>query len=163
MVNICYILKCKHEAVVIYPTLRCVKKVAGCQCFITSSTGSHVQWLSNHFVLVTYNSTGCSVSKLHCVKKSVWFIRCGVFVQQEISRHLRPTTLRALYGKDKVKNAVHCTDLPDDGVLEVGAMSLTHTHIVPSMCRRVHPHDFLCVAPLILQIGFLIVFQSMHK
>uniref|UniRef100_A0A8D3BPF7 Nucleoside diphosphate kinase homolog 7 n=1 Tax=Scophthalmus maximus TaxID=52904 RepID=A0A8D3BPF7_SCOMX len=37
----------------------------------------------------------------------------------EIARHLRPATLRALYGKDKVKNAVHCTDLPDDGVLEV--------------------------------------------
>ncbi|KAM7012796.1 nucleoside diphosphate kinase homolog 7 [Tautogolabrus adspersus] len=37
----------------------------------------------------------------------------------EISRHLRPNTLRALYGKDKVKNAVHCTDLPEDGVLEV--------------------------------------------
>uniref|UniRef100_A0A3Q3AVJ2 Nucleoside diphosphate kinase homolog 7 n=1 Tax=Kryptolebias marmoratus TaxID=37003 RepID=A0A3Q3AVJ2_KRYMA len=36
-----------------------------------------------------------------------------------IARHLRPNTLRALYGKDKVRNAVHCTDLPEDGVLEV--------------------------------------------
>uniref|UniRef100_A0A8C9Y5Y1 Nucleoside diphosphate kinase homolog 7 n=1 Tax=Sander lucioperca TaxID=283035 RepID=A0A8C9Y5Y1_SANLU len=43
---------------------------------------------------------------------------CGP-VDPEISRHLRPTTLRALYGKDKVKNAVHCTDMPEDGVLEV--------------------------------------------
>ncbi|KAM7388668.1 hypothetical protein PAMP_024828 [Pampus punctatissimus] len=42
-----------------------------------------------------------------------------VFSQQEIAQHLRPTTLRALYGKDKVKNAIHCTDLPEDGVLEV--------------------------------------------
>lgn len=39
--------------------------------------------------------------------------------QQEIARHLRPRTLRALYGIDKVKNAVHCTDLPEDGLLEV--------------------------------------------
>ncbi|XP_054876177.1 nucleoside diphosphate kinase 7 [Poeciliopsis prolifica] len=37
----------------------------------------------------------------------------------EIARHLRPNTLRGLYGKDKVRNAVHCTDLPEDGVLEV--------------------------------------------
>ncbi|XP_015249939.1 PREDICTED: nucleoside diphosphate kinase 7 [Cyprinodon variegatus] len=37
----------------------------------------------------------------------------------EIARLLRPNTLRALYGKDIVRNAVHCTDLPEDGVLEV--------------------------------------------
>ena len=37
----------------------------------------------------------------------------------EIARALRPQTLRAKYGADKVKNAVHCTDLPEDGVLEV--------------------------------------------
>ena len=38
---------------------------------------------------------------------------------QEIARHIRPRTLRALYGKDKVKNAVHCTDLAEDASLEV--------------------------------------------
>jgi len=27
--------------------------------------------------------------------------------------------LRALYGKDKIKNAVHCTDLAEDTTLEV--------------------------------------------
>jgi nucleoside-diphosphate kinase len=32
---------------------------------------------------------------------------------------LRPRTLRALFGVDKVQNAVHCTDLPEDGLLEV--------------------------------------------
>eukprot|EP00118_Oscarella_pearsei_P000846 m.5952 g.5952 ORF g.5952 m.5952 type:complete len:371 (+) comp14541_c0_seq1:82-1194(+) len=37
----------------------------------------------------------------------------------EIARHLRPRTLRAMFGKDKIQNAVHCTDLPDDGELEV--------------------------------------------
>lgn len=37
----------------------------------------------------------------------------------DIAKTLRPTTLRALFGKDRVKNAVHCTDLPEDGVLEV--------------------------------------------
>ncbi|XP_014665953.1 PREDICTED: nucleoside diphosphate kinase 7-like isoform X2 [Priapulus caudatus] len=37
----------------------------------------------------------------------------------EIGRQLRPHTLRAKYGKDKIKNAIHCTDLPEDGILEV--------------------------------------------
>lgn len=37
----------------------------------------------------------------------------------EIACHLRPRSLRALYGKTKIKNAVHCTDLPTDGLLEV--------------------------------------------
>ena len=37
----------------------------------------------------------------------------------EIARHLRPNTLRAKYGKDKIKNALHCTDLPEDSTLEV--------------------------------------------
>ncbi len=37
----------------------------------------------------------------------------------EMARTLRPQTLRALFGFDKIKNAVHCTDLPDDAPLEV--------------------------------------------
>lgn len=37
----------------------------------------------------------------------------------EIARKLRPNTIRAKFGKTKVMNAVHCTDLPDDAILEV--------------------------------------------
>ena len=37
----------------------------------------------------------------------------------EIARHLRPDTIRAKFGQDKIKNALHCTDLPDDSILEV--------------------------------------------
>merc|ERR1711959_29922 len=36
-----------------------------------------------------------------------------------IARTLRPHTLRAKYGHDKIRNAIHCTDLPEDGGLEV--------------------------------------------
>jgi len=34
-----------------------------------------------------------------------------------MARTVRPKSLRAVYGKDKGKNGVHCTDLPEDGVL----------------------------------------------
>lgn len=37
----------------------------------------------------------------------------------EVAKHLRPGTIRAKYGVDRVQNAVHCTDLPEDGLLEV--------------------------------------------
>ncbi|XP_076348135.1 nucleoside diphosphate kinase homolog 7 [Tachypleus tridentatus] len=37
----------------------------------------------------------------------------------ELARLLRPHTLRAKFGTDRVKNALHCTDLPEDGILEV--------------------------------------------
>ncbi|XP_059530132.1 nucleoside diphosphate kinase 7 isoform X4 [Myotis daubentonii] len=48
---------------------------------------------------------------------------CGP-ADPEIARHLRPGTLRAVFGKSKIQNAVHCTDLPEDGLLEVQAAVL---------------------------------------
>ena len=38
---------------------------------------------------------------------------------QELARLIRPNSLRALYGRTKAKNAIHCTDLLDDALLEV--------------------------------------------
>ena len=43
---------------------------------------------------------------------------CGP-ADPEMARDLRPHTLRALFGTSKAQNAVHCTDLEEDGVLEV--------------------------------------------
>ena len=34
-----------------------------------------------------------------------------------------------MFGKDKIKNAVHCTDLPDDGVLEVSVCVQLSVHV----------------------------------
>jgi len=42
---------------------------------------------------------------------------CGP-ADPEIGRHIRPDTIRAKFGQSKVKNAIHCTDLPEDGPLE---------------------------------------------
>ena len=36
----------------------------------------------------------------------------------EIAKVLRPKTLRSIFGVDRVRNVCHCTDLPEDGVLE---------------------------------------------
>ena len=36
----------------------------------------------------------------------------------EIAKNLRPNTLRARFGIDRCLNAIHCTDLPEDGTLE---------------------------------------------
>jgi len=43
---------------------------------------------------------------------------CGAH-DPEIASHLQPNSVRARFGSSKVKNAVHCTDLPEDGPLEV--------------------------------------------
>ncbi|CAG9856172.1 unnamed protein product [Phyllotreta striolata] len=43
---------------------------------------------------------------------------CGP-MDSEIARQIRPHTLRAQFGRDKYLNAVHCTDLPEDVVLEL--------------------------------------------
>lgn len=37
----------------------------------------------------------------------------------EIAKNLRPNTLRAKFGHTRTQNGVHCTDLPEDGQLEV--------------------------------------------
>lgn len=37
----------------------------------------------------------------------------------ELARVLRPESLRARLGLSTIKNGVHCTDLEEDGVLEV--------------------------------------------
>ncbi len=36
-----------------------------------------------------------------------------------MAKTVRGKSIRAVYGKDKGRNAVHCTDLDEDGVLEV--------------------------------------------
>jgi nucleoside-diphosphate kinase len=42
---------------------------------------------------------------------------CGP-LEPSLAKLLRPRSLRALFGKDSVRNAVHCTDLPEDGEME---------------------------------------------
>ncbi|EGB03788.1 hypothetical protein AURANDRAFT_59582 [Aureococcus anophagefferens] len=43
---------------------------------------------------------------------------CGPW-DVNFAKEIRPQTIRAKFGIDGVKNAVHCTDLPDDGESEV--------------------------------------------
>ena len=36
-----------------------------------------------------------------------------------MAKELQPGTIRAIYAQDNIRNALHCTDLPTDGELEV--------------------------------------------
>ena len=39
-------------------------------------------------------------------------------VDPVLAKHIRPNTIRALFGSNRVHNAVHCTDLAEDGIIE---------------------------------------------
>ncbi len=39
-------------------------------------------------------------------------------INPQLAKVVRPQSLRALFGNDAIKNAVHCTDLSCDGVME---------------------------------------------
>ena len=43
---------------------------------------------------------------------------CGP-MDPEIAKNLRPGTIRARFGHSRTVNAIHCTDLEEDGQLEV--------------------------------------------
>jgi len=43
---------------------------------------------------------------------------CGPW-DVNMAKELHPNTLRAIHGRDRVRNAIHCTDLPKDGLIEV--------------------------------------------
>jgi nucleoside-diphosphate kinase len=47
-------------------------------------------------------------------------------IDPELGKQIRPKSLRAQFGVDKVKNAIHATDLPEDGVLEVSYYSFSY-------------------------------------
>ena len=68
---------------------------------------------------MTELSSGTAIALLLTGDDAVNRLRdvCGPYLP-EIARHLRPDSVRAVYGVDAVRNAVHCTDLPLDGPLE---------------------------------------------
>ncbi|GLG96427.1 Nucleoside diphosphate kinase 7 [Gryllus bimaculatus] len=55
----------------------------------------------------------------------------------EMARHLRPGSLRARFGVDRVQMGLHCSDLPEDGPLE--SCVIEYSSMVsgsPHRCRR---------------------------
>lgn len=80
----------------------------------------HVKFLLTQLMLNQLTAGPCIVMEITSESETVARFRELVGpVDPELARKLRPNSLRAKYGVDKVKNAIHCTDLPDDGVLEV--------------------------------------------
>lgn len=72
-----------------------------------------------HSMVLELTSGPCIVLEVRAQDAPTAFREMTGPADPEIARHLRPRTLRALFGQDKIKNAVHCTDLPEDGQLEV--------------------------------------------
>jgi nucleoside-diphosphate kinase len=72
-----------------------------------------------HRKLVDHLSSGQMWALEVRAENSVQALRavCGPH-DPEIARVLFPQSLRAQLGEDRVRNAVHCTDLPEDGPLE---------------------------------------------
>ncbi|KAF4727652.1 hypothetical protein FOZ63_005743 [Perkinsus olseni] len=76
--------------------------------------------LPEHTMQVTELSGGPSLALEVRQKSAVEAFRKLVGPHDpQIAKALRPATLRAAFGVDRVKNAVHCTDLEEDGQLEV--------------------------------------------
>ena len=70
--------------------------------------------------MVEHMTTGpCIVLEVR-QENAVWAFRelCGP-TDPEIAKYLRPNTIRAKFGHSRTINAVHCTDLEEDGLLEV--------------------------------------------
>lgn len=64
----------------------------------------------------------------------------------EIAKYLRPDTIRAKFGFDRVRNAVHCTDLPEDGVIEVRQsyhLISFSVNISSKSCKTISENSFL--------------------
>ena len=64
----------------------------------------------------------------------------------EIAKYLRPDTIRTKFGFDRVRNAVHCTDLPEDGVIEVRQsyhLISFSVNISSRSCKTISENSFL--------------------
>ncbi len=46
---------------------------------------------------------------------NVWHV---FLISYQMAKELRPGTVRALFGVDLIRNALHCTDLDSDGIAE---------------------------------------------
>ena len=49
----------------------------------------------------------------------------------KVAAAIRPATLRARYGTNKVQNAIHCTDLDTDGAIEILYDVIFSKRIIP--------------------------------
>lgn len=78
------------------------------------------KFLPEHKKLIDHLSSGPAVALEVRQDNVVEKFRklCGPY-DPEIARKLEPNSIRACFGVDRVMNAVHCTDLPEDGRLEV--------------------------------------------
>lgn len=89
---------------------------AGAEEFLEAYKGVLPEW---HDMVSQLCSGACLVLEIRQEEAVNSFRKLVGPHDPEVAKHLRPNTLRAEFGHDRVRNAVHCTDLPEDGLLEV--------------------------------------------
>ncbi|XP_013805582.1 nucleoside diphosphate kinase homolog 7 isoform X2 [Apteryx mantelli] len=97
-------------------------EAASCLCLILKCAGK----LGIFGTSIAWNTSVLNFHTFLCMEE--WL--------GEIARHLRPGTLRAVFGKNKIQNAVHCTDLPEDGLLEVSPSIAPETSLPANSCTH---------------------------
>lgn len=78
----------------------------------------------------------------NCFIITILIIFYNLFLQ-EIAKRIRPNTIRAHFGKSKVENAVHVTDLPEDSLLEVPFFSTKILIVLLQVC--IYLPVFICI------------------
>ncbi|ROT82162.1 nucleoside diphosphate kinase homolog 7 isoform X1 [Penaeus vannamei] len=69
--------------------------------------------------LISGPSVAIEITSIHAGQTPVKFREFVGPADPIVAKELRPNSLRARFGENTVKNALHCSDLPDDGPLEV--------------------------------------------
>ncbi|XP_037781270.1 nucleoside diphosphate kinase 7-like [Penaeus monodon] len=69
--------------------------------------------------LISGVSVAIEITSIHAGQTPVKFREFVGPADPIVAKELRPNSLRARFGENIVKNALHCSDLPDDGPLEV--------------------------------------------
>ena len=90
---------------------------------IRISRGIGYRFWRQHLQRICWLIRSSKFLEIHFLENSIFrtytFVNSFSLYHKNTARKLLPSSLRARFGHDTTHNAIHCTDLPDDGVREV--------------------------------------------